>query len=180
MTFFSIGVGMIIPVFINTLLYKSVKEKFNSISNFVQEKHTKWKNLNTLVSKKHDSRLMIITVSLYMILKKYYLIFLQYMNNSVKKIDKNSYEVTYCVNNKIYKMIVKQTKGPKPFLKIIDEEDNDITHEIEPYIGPGHDFHKSGELTPKFFARKKIIVHRYNGETHIFEDEESLYLHIET
>ena len=110
-----------------------------------------------------------------MILKKFYLEFLQYMNNSVVKINKNTYEVSYIINNKLYKMIVRPERGPKSVTNIFDENDDDITHEIEPYLGPNNDFH-GHKFTPKFFCKKRIIIYKSGNEKIIFEDDEMICL----
>jgi len=146
---------------------------YSKIKESIQTNYGKWKLLNNMVSKKYDSRFLITIVSLYMIFKRLYLYFIQYMNNSVVKIDKNSYEVSYVINNKIHKMIVKPSRGPRTILKVLDEEETDITDEIEPFFGPNHDFHKQN-ITPKFFNKQKIIFHKYNGDKDIFEDEEQI------
>lgn len=150
-------------------------KNYNNITNTVKIKYDKWLLLNDMVSKKHDSRIMITLISISMILKKFYLEFLQYINNSVVKINKNTYEVSYIINNKLYKMIVKPERGPKSITNILDENEDDITHEIEPYLGPNNDFH-GHKFTPKFFCKKNIIIYKHGDEKIIFEDDEMICL----
>ena len=144
---------------------------YNYISNKFEFYKGKWQRLNNLVSKKHDSKIMIWYCSICILIKQQYLNFLQYMNNSVVKIDKNLYEVSYIINDKQYKMLVKPSRGPKPYLSILDENGFDITEEIHPYLVPCHDFHNF-KLTPKHISKKKIIVCKHSGNIDTFEEEE--------
>ena len=48
----------------------------------------------------------IVWFSIVIILKVLYLSILEKLNKSIKKIDNNTYELSYAVNGKIYKMII--------------------------------------------------------------------------
>ena len=50
------------------------------------------------------------------------------------KLIKNTYEVSYIINGKLYKMIVTPVRGPTPILSITNEHDNNIIDEIIPYF----------------------------------------------
>ena len=156
---------------ISFICFYNVVFNFDSIHKKILFYKGKFQRLNNLVSKKHDSKLMIWYCSIVIIIKDQYLKFLQYIDNRVVKINKNLYEISYIINDKHYKMLVNPEKGPKPYSKIFDENDIDITDEIQPYIGPCNDFHKF-KITPNHLSKKKIIIHKYNGDRDIFEDEE--------
>ena len=68
------------------------------------KKYNKWNRLNKLVSTKYKSPLMIKWVSILMISESLYSKLLQYLNNSVKKMDKNKYFcfLSVCYANKKY------------------------------------------------------------------------------
>ena len=65
------------------------------------------------------------------------------MNNSPKQYSKNKYEITYAINDKIYKIRSNFKKGPCPILKISNENNVDITYDILPYLGPNYDWHNN-------------------------------------
>ena len=114
-------------------------------------------------------------VSISMIIKSYYLVFTQYINNSVVKIDKNTYEVSYIINDKLYKMIIKPKRGPIPILSVINENNNNITDEILPYLGPYNNW-LNIKYTPNSFNYNLLKFELSSGEIKIFKDSENLEL----
>ena len=123
--------------------------------------YNKYVQLNEMVSTQYSNKLIILCVCSSIILKSLYLRLWLYLDNTVIRIDKNIYEITYIINGKIYKMIVKPKIGPPNVLLICDEYDNDVTSKICPYIGPNENFHCS-EFTPSFFKTKSLTFHISN------------------
>jgi hypothetical protein len=147
----------------------------NQISEFVIIKYNKWLSLNNLVSSQYNSSIMIKIISLQMIFKSLYLSFIQYMNNSLIKIDKNSYELSYIVHGKLYKMIIKPIRGPVPILCVTNENNVDITDEILPYLGPNNDWHGK-KYYPDFFKYKTLNIELLNGTKKTFNDNETIII----
>ena len=58
----------------------------------------------------------------------------QWLNNTVIMIGKNRYIVTFTIGGKRYSTIIKHKIGPSPILQVIDDNENDITTEMEPYL----------------------------------------------
>jgi len=157
-------IGYIITIAITSaFLYKM------DIHNTCDRKYKKWKKITSLVSTTHKSQISIYYVSIQMIFKALYLSFIQYLNNSVKRIDKNTYEVEYVINEKLYKMIVIPKKGPISFIEIRDENDIDMTEFILPYYGPNYDWHSIG-IIPQFFKCKKLTFEMDDGTQKIFDE----------
>lgn len=134
-------------------------------------KYEKWKSLKGLVSTQHNSRIIVNLISMNMVLKSLYLSFIQYMNNSVIKIDKNKYELSYIINGKLYKMVVSPSRGPIPILCITNKNDNDITEKIIPYLGPNNDWHNK-TFYPNFFNEELLNIEFLNGEKKTFRQTE--------
>ena len=147
----------------------------NIIYNSIIYKYKKWKKLKNLVSSHHKDLVDIYLISFKMILQALYISLLQYFNDSVKKLDKNTYQIEYIINGKLYKMICIPKKGPCPILQIRDENENDITEEILPYYGPNYDWY-SISFIPQFFKCKKLIFELDNGEQKIFDEIEYINL----
>ena len=143
--------------------------KFN-VYKYTCHKYHKLKRLYNLVSTRHKSSLIISIISIKMLLQAFYLNFIQYMNNSIIKLDKNTYILSYILHDKEYKMIVKIARGPSPILNIKNEDDKDLTDIIIPYLGPKNDWHNY-KFTPKFFDCKSLSFELLNGETIKFFDE---------
>lgn len=85
-----------------------------------------------------------------------------------RQISKNSYDVVYYLNNKLYKMRVKSKRGPAPVLMITTEENVDITDRVLEYAGPEYNFH-GVPITPLFFGTNRLIMEMADGTTHVFD-----------
>ena len=145
----------------------------NKIYDFLNIKYNKWISLNNLVSSQHNSKIMIKIISLQMIFKSLYLSFIQYMNNSIIKIDKNSYELSYIVHGKLYKMIIKPIRGPVPILCVTNENNIDITEQILPYLGPNNDWHGK-KYYPDFFKHKTLNIELLDGTKKTFNHSDTI------
>lgn len=156
-------IGILIVSFINLNGHLIVK-------NAVVSRYRRWRSLNELVSTRHKTMAMIFWVSFQMIYKSLYLSFLQYMNNSVKKLDKKTYEVSYIINGKMYKMIVNHDRGPCPILQVTDGEHEDMTDTVIPYLGPSNDWHNH-KFNPKFFGKESMTFELANGEEKTFGED---------
>ena len=139
------------------------------------ERYRKFQTLKSLVSLNEKNSLIIYYKTVSVIFKSYYLSFLQYINNSVKPLGNNTYEISYTLNNKIYKFIVKQKKGPHPVSKITGLDNQDITNEIIPFIGPNHDWHNYN-YSPLILNHNNLKIHLSNGNEKNFLNNEILKL----
>lgn len=131
------------------------------------EKYHKFRKLNELVSTQYKG-LEIYWVSSKIVAKSMYLDLCQYLNTSVKKIGKNKFEITYILNEQEYKFIINGKKGPKSIINIKDENDNDVTLQIEPYLGPQEDFH-GNVFTPISLGYEKLTFELVGGKQLSFD-----------
>jgi hypothetical protein len=142
----------------------------------VEYYYERWKTLNALVSCNNNNRFTYIR-SLRIIIIAIYLNILQKINNKVLKIDKKTYELTYHLEDKTYKMLFKVKRGPVPISKIFDENQLDVTEEILPYLGPNYDWHNF-KITPSFFGKKSLTFIKQNEDQVIFKNKEFMDLNI--
>ena len=82
----------------------------------------------------------------------------QWLNNTVVLIGKNKYEIRFCIGGKIYKTIVKHRIGPSPILQVVDQDDNDITHVVEPYM-----LFNTNEISPGDLSYNNITIMYSDG-----------------
>jgi len=108
-------------------------------------------------------------------LKVIYILIIQKFSKNLNKIKKNTYELTYSVNGKIFKYRFKIEKGPSKILQIIDNNNNDVTSEIIPYSGPMNDFHMTN-YTPKDFNQIELTFNLFNGKELTFKENEIIEL----
>ena len=140
-------------------------------NKFISEKFNNLKRLYNLVSTRHSSPIIITLISIKMILQSFYLEFHQIINNTVIKIDKNKYILTYILNGKEYKMIISPSRGPSPVFNIVNDKNANVTDEIIPYLGPNNDWNNY-KFSPDFFRYKTLTFHLLNGQIIDFHDKD--------
>jgi hypothetical protein len=114
-------------------------------------------------------------LSVYLVLYAVWLNVWQYLNSTIVEIGKNTYELTYIINGVTYKMVLKPQRGPARVLLVFDGNQEDVSHEIFPYIGPEGDFH--GKVyTPEVFNKKELVFQLSNGEEKIFKENDEIIL----
>lgn len=142
--------------------------------DYIKVKYQKWVSLNSMMATKYKSPSMVKIMSVYMIFKFLYLQTLQYLTNTVVKIDKNSYEITYLINGKIYKMVVKTERGPLSYYKILNDKNENIIDEISQYYGPH--YKNQVKLTPLFFNTSKIRLISFDDSEKVFDKNDKIIL----
>ena len=139
------------------------------VRDTVLSRYDKWKSVNQLVSTHEKSKFRIIFFSIKLILEALYLSLIQYLNSSVKKLDRKTYEISYQIEGRTYKMIVIPKRGPPPVLQIINDHDIDITDYVLPYMGAQYDWHGT-KLTPRFFGSQTLTFNFIDGSEKTFHE----------
>ena len=145
-----------------------------SIREYINIKYKKWVNLNYMMSTKYKSPIVVKIMSMFMIYKFFYLNLLQYLTNSVVKIDKNSYEVNYIINGKLYKMVVKTERGPLSYDQILNDENENIIEEVMSYYGPH--YKNQIKLKPAFFKTTNLRLVCFDESEIIFTEHDKIIL----
>jgi len=148
--------------------YTVVKDK-------VVEKYKKFRELNKLVSKQYKTVGMILYVSICMVLKMYWMNFLQWSNNSIEVLNKKNISISYVLNGKLYKLLVKAKKGPNLVLLVTDENNEDVTDLVLPYLGPNNDWHHNF-FKPCFWDKKFLCFELSCGEMKSFKEDDTIIL----
>jgi hypothetical protein len=116
-----------------------------------RHKYTQWKSINELVATQETCRFWVVILSIRIVLSTLYLSLVQYMSNSVRRLDPKTYEISYTVEGKSYRFVTKVRRGPAPVTAITDGGGNDLTNTVLQYFGPRYDWHGS-EFSPRFFC----------------------------
>lgn len=161
----------VITIFVGGLLYAF--DMHTIVKNTIVDKYTKFRAVNRLTELKYKTTWAIICVSIQLIVKMYWLNFLQWLNTSVEHRDKNTLILSYVYNGRLYKTVVKPRRGPKHVLLITDDNNEEVGDLITPYLGPREDWHKQ-ELTPQFWKMTGLTFHTDSGETVSFTENEQL------
>lgn len=144
--------------------------RFNGY-NAIVTRYRKFRELNKLVSSQYKTITMILWVSFCMVAKMYWIRFLQWANNTVVYLDNKTAIVSYVLNGKLYRIVLKQRRGPCNILLVTDEENNDVSEEIISYMGPSQDWH-GREFTPNFWKKNSLTFETGDGMTKTFTNNE--------
>jgi hypothetical protein len=145
------------------------------ITNYMEHRYKRWRKFNSLVLRDTTTTLEIYMLGARLMARTLYVYAIQYLTRSTNKIDKNTYEIQYVINNKLYRMIKVPNKGPCPIVSVHDEHGTDMTRVLLMYYGPNHDWH-GVPLYPKFFNRSNLVFDMINGDQLIFEELDDIVL----
>ena len=109
--------------------------------------------------------------AMYMFISFRIIMYLQSVLNewSIKEIEKNIYEVTIMLNNKIIKILVRVKKGPSKILQIINDDNEDVTNALQPYYN-----YKYINCTPDVYGYKSVEVLYVDGFENTIRGEETI------
>ena len=99
----------------------------------------------------------------YMCCHVMYINLLQYFNSTVIKTKNNEYELSYIINNRLYKIRITPDKNPDQILLIYNESLEDVTDRILLYMGPNYDWHNI-VYKPSYFGYKTLTFQKADGE----------------
>jgi hypothetical protein len=157
----------------NSIYWRNIN-RLVSINNSLCIYWGNWRSINKLVSRNNKNKVSIIFYSITMIVKILWISILQYFNNTVISIDKNIYEVSYVINNKLYKFHTCVQRGPVPILQIIDQDDNDVTSRVLPYMGPKYKGHAL-EPSPYTLKYESLSFELCNGNSYTCKGTEAIF-----
>ena len=87
------------------------------------------------------------------------------------QIHKHVYDIQYQIHLKQYKIRVHHKKGPSVYEHFYDQDGNNITYDILPYLGPNQDFHGIS-YTPNDFGFLNMTIEYQDGNKKLFEKHE--------
>lgn len=99
-----------------------------------------------------------------------YMMLYQKVQKNVLLIRREEYDVLYVLHEQLYKIRVHAKRGPhqRKILQVINENDEDVTVDIQPYLGPQEDFH--GILyEPSIIGYKQLTFNLNDGTSKTFE-----------
>jgi len=129
--------------------------------------YRKWKTLNNALSIGTSSKYTIFVKSIKILCFTLYIWLCQWLNKTVVKIGKNTYEINYVLKGKLYKVVVVSKGGASPVLQVIDDLNQDVTKNILMYMGPSYDWHNS-HFSPEFFGTQSLTFELIDGSEVIF------------
>jgi hypothetical protein len=127
--------------------------------------HRKWLRLKRLVSSTENDITKIYSTTSKMVFQLMCIEIVNYFkHDSTRRVDKNTYEVSYELNSKSYKMLITPHRGPPRVIQVIDHDNIDITELVLPYLGPKFDWH-GHFIKPSFFNITSMSLNWADGTT---------------
>ena len=96
-----------------------------------------------------------------------------YIPTSLQKVSKNIYELSYKHNGADYKMFIPIKRGPRKIVRVVNEDDHDITKDVRIYMGPSEDFHNT-TMFPTDLNHQELHFHTRDGKIISCTKEEDL------
>lgn len=144
------------------------------ISTTLIDRYQGWKSLNALVATQQSSKITVIAISISMILEALYVSFSAYLHNNVRQVSRDTYEVSYVIRGRLYKMQITPIRGPSPVIAITNQNGEDVSHKILPYYGPRYDWHNRF-FTPSDFDEEELTFDLKDGPL-VFETEQPIQI----
>lgn len=135
-----------------------------------RESWTDFQSLNSLVRTTGDHQ--VIRRSMSLIAQKMLFNIKQTFNHHVQRLECGSYEITCMIKGKTYKMKVIPHRGPIDVVRVVDENDKDISTEFIPYLLS----HKTQRVSPKLFGREKVVLIFLDNSHQVFEHDDEIVL----
>lgn len=136
--------------------------------NYLVSKYDEIKRLKTFISSSSKSDIETFCKMIKIIMQILYISLIQYLNTTVVKIDNKTYILSYVIEGKLYKMRIICRRGPRRVLQISDENMNNVTDEITPFMGTQFDWNKI-EYTPESFNHDSLTFELSDGLEYTFE-----------
>lgn len=176
---------MLIGIFFSSIflygLYRNRDIIYSTVSGTIERCNRPSKNnlpkpLNTnSLRNKLTHYYTVLKITLQVLLQLLKITLFQYLNQNVKRIGKNEYELSYSINGQLYKMRIVPKRGMKSVLTVIDQDDEDATDNITSYLGPKEDWHHH-VYTPNTLGYKRLIFILSNGEEESYMNNEPILL----
>ena len=163
-------IGLISVLFCGCLLFFS----FNSVvKDVIITRYQRFRQLNKLVETRYKTVWKIVWVSLTIVAKLYWINFLQWVNNTIEYSSNKTIILSYTLKGKLYKIFIQTGRGPARVLLVTDEQHEDVSDEVLPYIGPNQDWHNR-ELKPSFWNKESLTFELSTGESKTFDRDQTI------
>lgn len=117
---------------------------------------------------KREKKVRFFFIALKLVFLAVYIKICQMCNKSLKKIDKNTYELTYVLGNRKFRYQFKPVLGPSPVLLVTDGDEEDVTTELKELMGPMYNWHGTAAVTPDLLGYSSLCFELSTGQENIY------------
>lgn len=106
-----------------------------------------------------------------------YMIAYQKLQHNVVLVDKETYDVLYVLHEQLYKIRIHARRGPQRqrVLQIINDQDEDVTADVQPYLGPMENFHGI-RYNPSMIGFPQLTFNLHDGTSKTFLQDDPICL----
>lgn len=124
---------------------------------------------------REKSHILALRKTMYAICWVAYLMLYQKIYHNIVPIDQNKYDVHYIYHGQLYKIRIMHKKGPQKtqVLMIANDQLEDISEDIIPFMGPKQNFHNL-DYQPCHFQQKELTFYLSDGRILTFGDEKDI------
>jgi hypothetical protein len=98
-----------------------------------------------------------------------------YIPSSLTRLNKYLYQLSYVHQGIDYHVLIPLKKGPRKIVRITDGDQEDVTDQVKPYLGPNEDFHGI-EITPGHLEYDTLTFHTRYGNVYNFNSDDTIFL----
>ena len=143
--------------------------------NTINHKYKQLEKLSSLTGKNNENTSVkkVLTLFFSIIFNFLKIYAIQLFNKNVIRLNKNQYILQFIIKGTVIKQIVTINSDPGPILQVLDDKNNDITTEIEPYF---QNIDIVTEINPKMLNYNKLIFETILGDEKEFDMEDTIKL----
>lgn len=160
----------IIYTFLFLFLYKFYKNR-----HVLNQPYAIYKIYKNTVDKDNSIGHCGVICSLLYTIISYYPLTYMYKRSIPEKFNKKYIKISYKYNDKSYFYLLKVPRGVTPLKTIEDEEGNDVSDVISPYLGPNLDCHNVS-IYPRDFGYKSLKITTIFDKIVVFAEDEKISL----
>lgn len=160
----------IIYTFLFLFLYKFYKNRY-----LLTQAYSLYKTYKNSVDKDNSLGHTGVIYSILYTIISYYPLTYMYKRSIPEKFNKKYLKISYKYNDKSYFYLLKVPRGVRPLKEIQDEDGNDVSEFISPYLGPNLDCHNVS-LYPKDFGYKSLKITTIFDKIIVFNEDEKISL----
>jgi hypothetical protein len=150
-----------------TVVYKT--DAYHAVKDAVKTNYNRYKMLSVFSKRTGISKSSLVFTTMKLVFNMMCCTFIQKLNNRLVAVDTSGkFVLTYVVNGRMYRMLIKPPKGPCPVLQIINDVEEDVTDTVRPFMGPKYDWY--GEKPPlDVLGYSSLTLINCDGEEQTFE-----------
>jgi hypothetical protein len=130
----------------------------SSIFKYIKSLYNDFMELYGLVKLRQSSYIKAFFVTCGMIINVTSQYYLPSEKASIKQIENGVYELQFQIRHRDYRYIIKPSRLPPPMIVAVNQDGEDITDKIIPYMGPMYDWYGRDPPLAKHMGEEEVDI----------------------